>query len=31
VVSHRLISGDDNNPDGHAEIANVILSAVPVP
>ena len=31
VVSHRLISGDDNNPNGHAEIANYILSAVPVP
>jgi hypothetical protein len=30
VVSHRLISGDDN-PNGHAEIANFILSAVPVP
>jgi len=31
VVSHRLISGNDDSPNGHAEIANYILSAVPVP
>ncbi|MGB5834640.1 MAG: MoxR family ATPase [Thiohalocapsa sp.] len=31
VVSHRLIAGDDNNPNGHAEIAEYLLSAVPVP
>ncbi len=31
VVGHRLISGDDNNPKGHADVADYLLSAVPVP
>jgi len=31
VVTHRLITGDDNHPNGHTEIANSILSAVPIP
>ena len=31
VVTHRLASGEDNHPNGHAEIADYILSAVPVP
>jgi MoxR-like ATPase len=30
VVPHRLASGDDNNADGHAAIAEAILEAVPV-
>jgi MoxR-like ATPase len=30
VVPHRLISGDDNSPSGHAELAEIILDAVPV-
>lgn len=30
-VPHRLISGDDNSPAGHAEIARFILEEVPVP
>ncbi|MCF7982881.1 MAG: AAA family ATPase [Thiohalocapsa sp.] len=31
VVPHRLISGDDNSPGGHADIAAFVLGAVPVP
>ena len=30
VVPHRLVSGDDGNPLGHAELAASILEAVPV-
>ncbi|WPL19346.1 recombination factor protein RarA [Thiorhodovibrio winogradskyi] len=30
-VPHRLLSGDDNGPVGHAEIADFILRAVSVP
>jgi MoxR-like ATPase len=30
-VPHRLLSGDDNGPVGHAEIADFILRAVAVP
>ena len=30
-IPHRLISGEDNGPAGHAEIANYILDGVPVP
>jgi MoxR-like ATPase len=31
VVSHRLISGDDNSSRGHAAIARFVLESVPVP
>jgi MoxR-like ATPase len=31
VVTHRLASGEDHHPNGHADIADYILSAVPVP
>ena len=31
VVSHRLVGGDDNHPGGHAEVADHLLAAVPVP
>jgi len=30
VVPHRLTSGDDHSPTGHAELAALILDAVPV-
>ncbi|MBK1647827.1 AAA family ATPase [Rhabdochromatium marinum] len=30
-VPHRLLSGEDNGPSGHAEIADFILQAVAVP
>jgi MoxR-like ATPase len=30
-VPHRLVSGEDNGPTGHTEIAEYILEGVPVP
>jgi len=30
VAPHRLVTGDDNSPGGHAEVAELILDAVPV-
>jgi MoxR-like ATPase len=30
-LPHRLVSGEDNGPAGHTEIADYILEGVPVP
>jgi MoxR-like ATPase len=30
-VAHRLLTGDDNGPTGHAAIAEHVLNGVPVP